>query len=242
MGLAIWLVVYLCLTFAIGRLYEVTVGWKTVRLIFYPGMLVAGLGRMLACLLGQQKPGEIDVMRSDGPSSGGADQLPGGWWFRFLYAIGPFALTVAAVIVAWNFLGQPLDFHRELPRLDFRDSALLSKVVGEGTEQIKTATDRIGGKRLDDWRMWVFLYLGFSLIVAPAPSRNDLISVSIFSVALGLGAFLLAQANVELVAKGLYRGPFWEGFSFLLAMSLMVLAITLILLPPIRFFSKNREN
>jgi len=238
MTLALWLLIYLAIGFGIGRLFEVLLGWKTVRLIFYPGMLVAAAGRFVACLVSQQNPGDVDILRSSGPTTGGADKLPGGWWFRSMYAVGPFLLSVAAFVVCWNLLGEPLDPGRTLPRLAFESSAL-ERSADAASRQLEGVLDSLGRQRLGDWRMWLFLYLGFSFIVAPAPSKDDLISVGVFSAAVGLIVFGLAQAGVDVVARGVYRGPFWEGFSFLVTMALLVVVLTFLVLLPLRLLQKR---
>ncbi len=201
-------------------------------------MLVAGMGRMLACLVGRESPGQFDLLRSGGPSEESADKKSGGWWFRFLYALGPFATSLLVFILVWNLLDQPMDFGRDLPRLGFETTAA-EKVIKTGRQQLESAWSELGNQKLGDWKMWLFLYCGFALIVPPAPSRDDLVSVATACGSVGLGVFGLAQAGVEVVASRVYGGAFWEGFSFLVAMTLVVLVATLLLLLPLRFLRKD---
>ena len=51
----------------------------------------------------------------------------------------------------------------------------------------------------------------------------------------------LNEAGV-VVATNVYQGSFWQGFSFLLAMALFVLVVTLLLLLPIRFLRKDQRE
>ena len=240
MSLALWLVIYLLLTFLVGRLWEVSLGWRTAGMAFYPGMLVAAGGRLLACLIGQQERGKVDLMRSSGPG-GSRESLPGGQVFRFLWAVGPFLTTLAAFVFAWHFLERPLGFGGRLPQLDLDFDA-----VGESASTLGTflsaMVDTMGQQRLGNWRWWVFLYLGFALVVASAPSQDDLVSVSIFSAVLGLVCFLLAELGVDVVAHGVYGGSFWAGFSFLLAMSLLVLALSALCLLPLKFLRSSEKK
>jgi len=241
MTLALWLLIYLGITYAVGRLYEVSLGWGKTRMIFYPAMLVAAGGRLLACLLGQQKPGQVDLLRTGGPSAGGSDRLPGGWWFRFLYALLPLAASLAAFVIAWDLLDQPLDIGRTLPRMEL-DARAVETGAGAAGGQLSGVIASLGEQRLGDWRLWAFLYVGFGLIVAPSPSRDDLISVGIFSVALGALVLALTKAGVEVVASGVYRGVFWEGFSLLLGMALLVLVATFLLLLPVLFLRRSKDD
>lgn len=240
MSLALWLVIYLLVTFLVGRLYEVSLGWRTAGLIFYPGMLVAAAGRLLACLVGQQEKGKVDLMRGGGPS-GARESLPGGHVFRFLWAVGPFLSTLLVFVFAWHFLERPLGFSGRLPQLDLDFDA-----VGESASTLSTflraIVGAVGEQRLGDWRWWVFLYLGFALVVASAPSKDDLASVTIFSAALGAICLLLGQLGVDVVARGVYGGSFWSGFSFLLAMSLLVLAASGLVLLPFKFLRSSGDK
>lgn len=240
MSLALWLVIYLLLTFLVGRLYEVSLGWRTAGLVFYPGMLVAAAGRLLACLVGQQERGKVDLMRGGGPS-GARESLPGGHLFRFLWAVGPFVSTLLVFVFCWHLLERPLGFSGRLPQLDLDFDA-----VGESASTLSSFLGAIAGsvgeQRLGNWRWWAFLYLGFALVVASAPSKDDLVSVSLFSAAIGAVCLLLGQLGVDVVAQGVYGGSFWGGFSFLLAMSLLVLAGSALLLLPLKFLRSSGDK
>lgn len=240
MSLALWLLVYMLLAFGIGRLYEITLGWRTVSLVFYPGMLVAAGGRWLACLIGQHKGG-ADVFRTGGPSSGGADSQGGGWWFRFLYAVLPFAAVLLSFVFVWHLLGEPLSFDRPLPKIGFESSAV-EDTAHHASSALSGIFDSLGRQRLGDWRMWLFLYLGWAFIVASAPARDDMIVVGVFSAVVGVIVFVLAQAGVEVVAGRVYRGAFWDGFSFLVAMGLLVLVATAILILPLKLIRRPKEK
>lgn len=239
MTLAMWLLIYLLLTYLLGKLYEVVVGWKTVGFVFYPGMLVAAGGRLLACVLAQQKSGKVNIMRAGGPTDG--EPPAGGAFFRFLYSVGPFLACIFAFILVWSYaLGEPFDAPR-LPRLGFEIEA-----VGEGASavgnQLNEVLARFKSMRVGDWRLWAALYLGFALTVAPAPGRHDLVSVAGLCGALGLITFILAQAGVEIVAKGVYGGVFWEAFSLLVGMGALVLVLSGVTLLPIKFLRSNKED
>jgi hypothetical protein len=238
MSLALWLLIYVLLTYAVGKLYEVIVGWKTVGLVFYPGMLVAAAGRLGACLLGHQKSGKVDLMRSSGPTD--VEPPAGGAVFRFLYSIGPFLSCLAAFVLCWHLLGQPFDAPR-LPQLEPQTEA-----VGEGAQALGTQFNALVGElkdmRVGDWRLWAGLYLGFALIVAPAPGRHDLVAVSGLCVAVGAVTFVLSQAGVEVMARGVYRGSFWEGFSFLVGMAVVVLVLSAIALLPVKLLRSKKEG
>lgn len=240
MSLAVWLVIHLLLTFLVGRLYEVSLGWRTTGLVFYPGMLVAAFGRLLASLIGQQEAGKLDLMRSQGPS-GSRESLPGGHLFRFLWAVGPFCATLLAFTFAWHFLDGPLSFGGRLPQLDLDFDA-----VGESASTLSSflgaMLDAVAVQRLGNLRWWVFLYLGFALVVASAPSKEDLLSVTIFSLALGAIAFILGQLGIDVIARGIYGGSFWGSFSFLLAMALLVTVLSGVILLPIKFIRRSGDK
>lgn len=239
MTLALWLLIYLLLTYALGKLYEVVVGWKTVGFAFYPGMLVAAGGRLLACLVGQQKSGKVDLMRSGGPTDG--EPPGGGAVFRFLFSIGPFMSCIVAFILCWSVaLDEPFDVPK-LPQLGVEVEA-----VGEGAQavgsQLNEVLSEFKSMKVGDWRLWAALYLGFALTVAPAPGRHDLVAVTGLCGALGLVTFGLAQAGVEVVAKGVYGGVFWEAFSLLVGMAALTLVLSGVVLLPIKFLRSNKEG
>lgn len=238
MTLALWLLIYLLLTYALGKLYEVGLGWKTVGLIFYPAMLVAAGGRLLACAIAQQKSSKVDLMRANGPS---AEPPGGGAFFRVAFSIGPFVACIVAFWLVWTYaLGTPFD----APNL--RQLGVEVETVGKAAttigEQLNEVIAEFKGMKLGDWRLWAALYLGFALTIAPAPGRHDLVSVGGFCVALGLVTFLLAQAGVEIVAKGVYGGAFWESFSLLVGMGALVLVLSGVILLPIKFLRSNKED
>jgi hypothetical protein len=241
MTLALWLLAYLFISYGIGKLYETTLGWKTVTYIFYPGVLVAAGGRLLAALLGGQKAGSLDLMRTKGPSSGGSDSVAGGWWFRFLYAILPFAACVIAFVLIWEALGQPMGFSERLPGLGF-EAAAFSKGFGALGDFLSEIVGSFGDQRLGDWRMWLFLYVGFSLIVTSAPCQSDLISVGAVCAGVGLIVLILGQAGVKVVSNGVYGGTFWQGFSFLVAMALFLIVLTVAVLLPMKFIRSSKES
>lgn len=240
MSLALWLLVFLVLSYVIGKLFEVSIGWKTVTWVFYPGMLVAAFGRFLACLAGQQKPGQVDLMRAGGPGDPPGN-LPSGTWFRFLYGVGPFLTSLLAFLLVWHFLDRPIDVDETLPTLGFEAAA-----AEEGTEavsaQLSELLGELGDQRLGAWQLWTFLYLGFALIIAPAPSRNDLVNVGSFCALLGVGAFALSQAGVDVVADRVYGGAFWHGFSFMVAMAVLLLLASVLLIFPLKLLRRNPKE
>ncbi len=239
MTLALWLLIYLLLTYALGKLYEVVVGWKTVGFVFYPGMLVAAGGRLLACLVGQQKAAKVDLMRAGGPTDG--EPPSGGAVFRFTYSIGPFVACIVAFTLCWSLvLDEPFNAP-ELPRLGMEVEA-----VGEGAQAVGSQLNRVLGElksmKVGDWRLWTALYLGFALTVAPAPGRHDLVAVAGLCGTLGLVTFGLGQAGVEVAAKGVYQGTFWEAFSLLVGMAALTLVLSGIVLLPVKFLRSNKEG
>jgi hypothetical protein len=238
MSLALWLLVYLVLTYAVGKLFEVVVGWKTVGLVFYPGMLIAAGGRLLASVIAQQK-GKQDVMRSGGPSD--SEPPAGSAVFRFLWSIGPFVTCITAFILLFGVVLET-DFDvPSLPTIEARAEAVGDAAESIG-EQLNAMIGKIKRMRVGDWRLWAMLYAGFALIVAAAPGRHDLVSVAGFCVALGGGAFLLDQLGIRLVAKGLYSGTFWEALSFLVGMGALVLVASTVILLPIKFLGSKKDD
>src|SRR4051794_39723614 len=98
MSLGIWLAFYVTLSFLIGRLFASFVGWKFARIGFFPGVLLAALGRSLACIVTGTEAKKCDCWRRAGPETKGAP--PGGSFFRVLFALGPFLLAIVAVLVS----------------------------------------------------------------------------------------------------------------------------------------------
>lgn len=241
MTLALWLLVYLLIAFGIGKLYETTLGWQKVTYFFYPAMLVAALGRLVAALLSNQSVGQLDLLRSAGPTRGSSDGLAGGWWFRFLYAIMPFAASVGCFILVWHGLDEPFHFSERLPVLGL-DASAFDRSLGTMGGFLTALVSSFGDQRLGDWKMWLFLYCGFALIVASAPGKGDLLSVAATCAGFGVVIFLLGKAGVTVGARGVYSGAFWRGFSFLLAMSLFVVVGTIAIVLPAKFIRSSKES
>ncbi len=238
MSLALWLLVYLVVTYAIGKLWELVVGWKTTALIFYPGVLVAAGGRMLACAIGQEKSGKADVMRSGGPTD---SQPPaGGPVFRFLYTVLPYLLSLVAFIAAWHFLDEPLSVGK-LPTLEFGVEAAGDSASAAGN-QLNAALRGIADQEIGNVQFWLFLYAAFALIVAPAPGRHDLVGIAALCCVLGVTTFLLNQAGIEIVVGGVYKSTFWKGFSLLVGLSLVVLLLSCIVLLPIKLMGRKEKS
>jgi hypothetical protein len=240
MTLALWLLVYLLIAFGIGKLYETTLGWQKVTYAFYPAMLVAALGRLAAAVMSNQKVGQLDLLRSSGPTRGSSDHVAGGWWFRFLYAIMPFAASVACFILMWHALDEPFEFSRRLPVLGF-DEAGANRSLDTMGVFLSSLFSSFGDQRLGDWKMWLFLYCGFALIVASAPGKADLVAVGATSAGVGALIFVLGKAGVTVGARGVYAGDFWSGFSFLLAMSLFVVVGTIAVVLPAKFIRSSKD-
>lgn len=238
MSLALWLLVYLLVTYAIGKLWELVVGWKTTALIFYPGVLVAAGGRMLACAIGQEKSGKADVMRSGGPTD---SQPPaGGPVFRFLYTVLPYALCLATFVVAWHMFDEPVSAQK-LPTLEFGVEAVGDSASAAGN-LLNAVWRDIKGQEIGNVQFWLFLYVGFALIVAPAPGRHDLVGIAALCCVLGVVTFLLQQAGIEVVVAGVYKGTFWKGFSLLVGLSLAVLLLSAIILLPIKLMGRKEKS
>lgn len=239
MSLALWLLVHLLVSYGVGKLWELVVGWKVTALVFYPGMLVAAGGRMLACAIGQDKSGKADVMRSGGPT--GSQPPSGGTALRFLYSVLPFALSLLAFVAAWHFLDGPLDFSGRLPQLEPGVEAVGDSAQAAGS-QLNRVWEEVRGTEIGDWRFWLFLYVGFALVVAPAPGQHDLVAIASLCLVLGAATAGLQQAGIQVTAKGIYKGEFWEAFSFLVGMGLLVLVLSCLVLLPVKLLGQKEKQ
>src|SRR3954468_15581694 len=85
-SLGVWLALYIFLAFLLGRLYASFIGWKFVRMAFFPGVILAGTGRLIACWVTGNDAKQCDAWRKGGPAdSKGAP--PGSTLFRLIFAI-----------------------------------------------------------------------------------------------------------------------------------------------------------
>jgi len=203
-------------------------------------VLVAAGGRLLACLATGNEVGQVDVMRAQGPG-GQRGRLPEGHVFRTLWAIGPFVASLAAFVAVYALLDEPIAFGERLPRLPLELTAAERGATTIGAF-LGSLLDSVGEQRLGDWRWWVFLYVGFALIVASAPSPSDLLAVAAAAAVVGLVLFGLARAGVDVVTDRVYGGVFWGGFSLLLTMGALVLATSALILLPLELFRRSKES
>lgn len=244
MSLGIWLALYIGLAFLVGRLYATFIGWKFVRTAFLPGVVLAGTGRLVSCWLTGNDVKKCDCWRNAGPveTKGGP---PGGTVFRLLFAIGPFALALAGVLVADWALGHPVKFGAELPRIG-----------GNATDAGKTFFDTcfdfsvgmfhaMRHQELGNLSFWAFMYLAASFIIASAPSTDDLKSVAVACAVCVLGVVLnqfltgFLGVGIELHAKA---EAFWRGFSLLVAYTMFVLIVSGILFLPVKLLRDSRKE
>lgn len=239
MTVAIWLLAYLGVAFLIGRLYAAFLGWGAVRTLFYPGMLVAALGRSGVCVLTGRKTKEIDTVRKDGPV--GAQTPPGGLAFRAFFAVAPFLMSVLVFVLVDRLLDHPIGFRSRLPAIELEPQAG-STFLDVAIDCIKGYAHAIGGHELGDVKMWLYLYAAFALVIGSAPSADDAKAVAIalgtlFLVALGFGAI-----GLRFIISSFYGGDVWRAFSTLFGLSLFVLVASGALFLPIKFLRDARKK
>lgn len=237
MAVAIWLLVYLGIAFLIGRLYALFLGWGAVRVMFYPGIVVAALGRQLACIVTGQKAKEIDTARKSGPTH--AQAPPGGLGFRALFAFIPFVLAVVTFLVIDTLLDHPIHFRAALPGI----------AIGEGTGHtlwdvgvayVRDMGHALGSQEIGNLRAWLSLYTGFALIVGGAPSADDAKSVAVGLAAIAVLLIGLQTAGVDVVYSR--SSTVWIAFSTFFALALFVMVASAILFLPIKFLRDARKD
>jgi hypothetical protein len=244
MSLGIWLGLYIVLAFLVGRLYATFVGWKFVRVAFFPGVVLAGTGRLIVCWITGNDAKQCDCWRHAGPveTKGGP---PGGTVFRLGFAIAPFGLALMGVLAADWALGHPVSFDAQLP-------AISGGAQQAGRTFFDTCSDFSLGmfhamkhQELGNAGFWVFIYLAASFVVASAPSTDDLKAVAaacaacvlivtvnnFMSGVLGIGVELHARAEA-----------FWRGFSLLVAYTILVLVVSGVLFLPVKLLRDSRKE
>jgi hypothetical protein len=241
LSLGIWLALYIALAFIVGRLYSSFIGWSFVRKAFLPGIVLAGLGRQLACMVTGNDAKSCDCWRNAGPSEGkGAPE--GGTVFRLLFAIGPFLLALAGVLLADWGLDHPISFSALLPRISDNDPASAGRTFFDTCFDFSVGIfHALRHQELGNVRFWLFIYLAASFVIATAPSLDDLKSVAaacavvvvvvIGTEFLGFGVELHAKANA-----------FWRGFSLLVAYTIFVLIASAILFLPVKLLRDSRKE
>ena len=240
MSFGIWLAFYVGLSFLVGRLYASFLGWKFVRLVGAPGMLLAFLGRGLSCLLTGNDVNQSDCWRGAGPSE--AKAPAGGTFFRLLYSIAPFFLAVAGVIIASSALERPVRFEAELPRIS-SDPTKASKTFFETSIDFTHGLfNAIRGQELGNTSFWIYAYLAWSFVVACAPSLADLKAIAIACGVVVAGSVAGEFLGVQIVLKSLYEPPFWTGFSLLVAYTIFVLAVSAVLFLPVKLLRDSRKE
>lgn len=240
MSFGIWLAFYVGLSFLVGRLYASFLGWKFVRVAGAPGMLLAFLGRGLACLLTGNDVNQSDCWRGAGPSE--AKAPAGGTFFRLLYSIAPFFLAVAGVLVAGSALDRPVRFDAELARIS-SDPTKAGKTFLETTIDFTHGLfNAIRGQELGNTSFWLYAYLAWSFVVASAPGLEDLKAIAIACGVVVAASVGCEVVGVEIVVKSLYEAPFWTGFSLLVAYTIFVLVASAVLFLPVKLLRDSRKE
>jgi hypothetical protein len=240
MSLGVWLALYIALAFLVGRLYSSFIGWSFVRKAFFPGIVLAGLGRQLACIVTGNDAKNCDCWRKAGPSDGkGAPE--GGTLFRLIFAIGPFLLALVGVLVADWALGHPIEFDAELPRISHQPSLAGRTFFDTCFDFTVGIFHALRHQELGNVSFWIFLYLAASFVIATAPSVDDLKSVAAACavVVVGVIATEFVGLGVELNARA---DAFWRGFSLLVAYTIFVLVVSAVLFLPVKLLRDSRKE
>jgi hypothetical protein len=237
MTLAIWLLFYLGVGLLVGRLYNSFLGWGAVRVLFYPGMLVAALGRVLACVLTGRKTKEVDTVRRNGPV--GANAPEGSMGFRALFALAPFIMSLVTFLIIDALLDHPVSFRGRLP------SVALQPEVGRtfvdvAIDYVQGIAHAFGSHELGDVKAWLYLYSTFALVVGTAPSTDDAKSVGVAALSLGLFFTILEALHVRLEAS--LPSSVWVAFSTLVGFSIFVVVASAVLFLPVKFLRDARKD
>jgi len=241
MSLGVWLAFYVILTFFIGRLYASFLGWKFARMAFFPGVVVAALGRSFACWVTGNDAKECDCWRKGGPvEAKGAP--PGSVGFRLLFAIGPFLLALAGVLAADAILEHPVAFTAQLPRMSWHPSEAGETIWSTWTRYTRGIWDAILYEPLGNFRFWIYVYLAASFVVGCAPSLDDLKSIAVACASLAVASFGLELCGVNVVVNWLHGGWLWGGFSLLVAYAIFVLVASGVLFLPVKLLRDSRKE
>jgi hypothetical protein len=240
-GIAVWLAFYVAIAFLLGRLYASFVGWKFVRVAFFPGVAAAALARSLACLLTGNDAKQCDTWRQAGPvESKGAP--PGSTGFRLFFAVAPFLLALVGVLLADWILDHPVKFDATLPSISTTPSKAGETFFGTATDFTIGIWHGVAGQKLGDAGLWLYLYIAAALIIAAAPTTDDLKAVFVACGTIALTTMVSEFLGVSLVVNDLQGGPVWHGFSLLVAYAIFVLCVSAILLLPMKLLRDSRKE
>ena|SRR5579872_4900815 len=240
MSLGIWLALYIALAFLVGRLYATFVGWKFVRVAFFPGVVVAALGRLVACWVTGNDTKQVDCWRNAGPAEGkGAP--PGSQLFRFLFAIGPFLLALSGVLVADWALDHPVRFSATLPTMSHDPARAGSTFFNTCYDFATGMLHAIRDQRLGDLKFWLYMYLAASFVVASAPSTDDLKSVAVACAVLVLGVIITEFLGLSVSVHHGFETA-WRGFSLLVAYTIFVFLASAVPFLPVKLLRDSRKE
>lgn len=243
MSLGIWLALYIVLAFLLGRLYSTLVGWKFVRVAFFPGVFVASTGRLLACWVTGNDAKKCDCWRTAGPAETKSGAPPGGILFRLLFAIAPFGLALAGVLLAdWAFAPHGMRVNAELPRISTDPGHAGKTFFDTCIDFTHGMALSMSHQEIGDVRFWLFVWLAASLVVACAPSMDDLKSVVV-----ACGVLILFVIGSEFLGLGFeirnrLAAPIWHGLSLLVAYTMFVLAASGVLFLPVKLLRDSRKE
>jgi len=205
---------------------------RAFKALFLPGVLVAIVGKLLACALSGSKLQEVNFPWREGdPAKPEESKVP--IWGSLCQALVPVLTGAAAVLIAREILVPELIGRIELPDLETHPSAI-AVFLDTCRQILGDLTAMANAGELWRWQMALFGYLSFSILAFTSPTWKecDRIKGHFFAAVLSVAAVGWLGLKVGFLSRGWYirykwSEPVFEGLGLILTAALAALLATL---------------
>jgi hypothetical protein len=167
MSLVLWVLALSALLLGLRAVAHPVMPLRSAKALFFPGVLVAIIGRSVACALAGARLEGVHAWREGEVVEHEKPALP--IVGDFLLAIVPFVAAMGAILGSRAALGYPIELDVRLPDLDPSLGAL-STVADGSVRLLRALATSLRGLDRDSWRAAAFLYVALATNLYAAPN------------------------------------------------------------------------
>lgn len=230
----IWLFVLLFVSYGLGRLYAPLRRSSFFKTVFFPGFLILGALKLLACSISGAEVRSVKLFVRDGEAIS-YDPEDVSFLGKVILATLPLlgALLVFALI-GWLF-SYPLALEERLDLGEFPNT-ITGSLQYFGTVTFRSLSAMLGATGSvfseaghGNLLPFLYLYVLISILLAMPPRTRELRYAVIGVAVVGIAVWLILWAGISMSIRGRdIRISLWVVFSFALALLVYVTAVTFI--------------
>lgn len=229
---AIWLFVFLFVSYGLGRLYAPLRRSRFFKICFAPGFFTLGGLKLLACSISGAEVKSVKIFARDREA---VQHNPEEVTFLGKVILATFPIIGALLVfalIAWAF-SYPVAYSQSL------DDPAAPRTVGEGvshfgraflnslTEMVMATAEAFSEASRGNLLPFLYLYILISILLALPPLTRELKYAVVGIVVISIVIWLVTWAGVRLSGRaGSFQETLWIIFSFALALLVYVTAVT----------------